>query len=569
MQWRTLSVADAFQEIQRTTVNDCQLRFLENDDGRQEFFLPVSKFDLTFELDTIPVAQVVPALGRNILTGTRTLFSSVKERDPVQLIISIDGTNRLLLDGFVSSQSGSDNNTPFNKKLSAVITIKHRAILLAGAPTVSFVYAADGTQNLLALEQRNFFKSIFGITRQEDKNNGVSITNSMLLDIVNHSSIDNVFWPGFLLKLVATNLMTEFSGRLTEEELDELMRDYDPANLTRIVPTPSAFLHSFFRKFEKDWTGKNTWEALVSTANYLFMHIVPFNNGFYFANPISLLREPDIVIRSSEFISIAPAKTDDLKEPVNGVILRLPIVKELEQMYVTYPDKLLEEGGGKPLPKDEYYHFRDIPDWMHPIIRYMYGPPCPVNQKEKKSAKPTPWDPGGVANAETVEDYYRSVGSEIAKVIYSELKQTKAAVQFIFPYREDLMPGTTVKIEQVGVEDMSFLGNTLHGMIAKTRISCDMTGEKSRLNTYIDMVSVRNADDNADDRLTFEDHPIYEGRWTAIDVFGEILDGLEIPDSQKPQERPQQAAVNGRRVERDNIRDFADPEDIDFFLNTV
>jgi len=506
--------------IQRTLVQDCSLWFPD-----KELKMPVAKFSVTFALDSIPRAEVVPALGRNIVTGTQALLKDVENNMRVDLLIKINDVESTLLSGYVQDISGNDNSTPFARKLSTRITIMHLAIRLAGAPPTSFGYSTKHPSVLASLSSQKGTGNIF-----TDK---VAITNaeliiSFLQHLNNEKGAAIADFPGEVLKFVVQDIMEKHNPLLTPEELDVLIRTWDPANLTQFNPVREHFVISVAKKFSQGWTSTNTFSALVSTANYLFMHVVPFNTGFYLGNPFSLLRTPCVNVKSSEYINMSTQTTFNLQEPVDGVILQSPTGQE--RHYITYPEKV---DANAALPKERYYHIRQYPDWVLPVYTYQYGfaDKIKVTADFRSRIKARGWEPGST-EAEDFADYLANAGTRVAQAMYATDRMQKAQMQLMFPYREDIMPGTMVTVENSGAEDMSFMGDNITGMVNKTVFMCDMFQQTGQLNMAATLSSLRNTEDNTNPDLTFETHPVYQQNWTGINLDGSLV--CPKPESATP-----------------------------------
>jgi hypothetical protein len=180
--------------------------------------------------------------------------------------------------------------------------------------------------------------------------------------------------------------------------------------------------------------------------------------------------------------------------------------------------------------KNAYYHYKTLPDWLYneSSFRYNNGEKI-ISEKNRATANAKEADAGAQ------KAHYSQVGDWAAKMAFANARTNKAGVTLVFPFRDDLMPGTTVKIENSDAEDLSFLGATLYGMVSSTSISCNMLGESGTLNTVIRVGAVRNESDNNSDNLTFTETPFYEGDWVGVDLYGNLLS--EAPKSDKPSPR--------------------------------
>jgi hypothetical protein len=526
-------------ELNRVIVNKCVLTLLESG---VEF--PVSRFDINFRLNTIPTMTVVPGLGRSLRKGTQQLLKQAKVRDQVQLKLTVDGTERVLFEGYISTISGSDTANVFTRKLSASIQVKHNVIALSGAPSTSYIYSGSSGDNLNTLQ---FNKArMDAITSELNSENLVSWSNenARLKEEIDRSPH---LFPGHAIRNMTLTLQKEFSA--AEELSEDLIKIYDPANLNDIPLTAENVTQNLVKTFLKGWVVSNAWESMVRTARHFFLNIIPFNTGVYIANPSSLVNQPSLTIASSEYISISQSQVDNLSEPIDGIIIRMPFTDVLNKFEIGFPP---EAAGGSSTPvANQYYHYRTFPAWLlgEEDTQYGLGKNVTETNRARVDAKEPPH--------EDPEEYYVTVGDLVAKTLYAEARTQKAAFSLTFPYREDLMPGTIVEVENSDAEDMSFIGDTLYGMINATTISCNMLGASGTLNTSIEVGGVRNEEDNNNDSFTFDKSPLYEDNWVGIDLFGNFLS--TPPDGTKP--KPNTTTTNSSVPGSTGLRDISISDD--------
>lgn len=529
--------------MQKTQVNDCYLLFPDKDNVR----MPIARFKSVFALDDIPYCEVVPALGRELTKGVRMSLRSVEEGDAVQVWLKLNGENNLIIAGYVSMISGSDNATVFDRKLSAVLEIKHNIVKLSGAPASSFAYTTAIFGDTTPMSMVGSMHPLFASTQSTQTN--LLAMGAFVTEIETRFGDAGIaLYPASVLMHIASELMTSYAttdpGQRAAIQADvaALIKTYDPANLT-FIPQASSLdlLFKFASKYVSLWQNSNNWQALVSTCKYLFLHTIPYNTGVYIGNPLSLLRTPTKQIRTREYTNIAQQVMASLSEPIDGVVLRSP-TPNLENEKVIFPEPV-QDARAKP----RYYHFREYPDWVRAYLSLKRGPFTSkgVSEAERAAAQlsknPDP------APRQTEQ----SIGHALARAIYADLKALKAGIQLTLPYRDDLMPGTIVSVVSTGAEDMGFIGDTLYGMISSTVITCDMTGDNGTLTTSINVVSVRNSADNQNDNLTLSEHPLYESPWVGIDIAGNLL---EDPGSvNQPPVAVDKANVNNRVVAKNAV----------------
>jgi hypothetical protein len=512
--------------VQRFRVQDAWLAY-------EDKVMPVSSFTVSYTLDEFPVAEVVPALGRGLFTGRRALLSELKEAEAVQLWIRIDDQPINLISGFVSHINASDNSTMESRRLSATIQIHHNAVKLAGSPSLSFAYSGKMANMLGILSQQVSMSGPFAKARKKD----ISLISAFWSSLQAETTGPQIaYYPALVLKKIIRDLMEQYSPLI---DVDSLVVPFTQANLNSIVPDPFTVVSEIVDSFKDNWLRSNVWTALRQVVDQYLLHIVPFNTGFYIANPLGILKTPVLQISSSEFIHIKATDTGLMTEPVNGVgITAVTRINDkgvpLTSRHIFYP--------GDPtavVPANAYYHFRSIPTWLQPLGTTPFG---------GATGAPNRKNPGAVQGAaapQNTSESYESAGLRFAKMIYSQLKMRKIAVGLIFPFRTNLMPGTNVAIQNSGAEDMSFLGITVHGMIARTDFICSMIeGGGGQLNTHVQVVNVRNEKDNAS--LGLPDHPIYKNTWPGIDINGTFISKPAtdpIPQTRNTKQRNQRAQV--------------------------
>ena len=261
---------------------------------------------------------------------------------------------------------------------------------------------------------------------------------------------------------------------------------------------------------------QNAWQALIATADDLGLQIVPFNTGFYIANPHSLSRTPARIIKAREYSKVQQGLLADLAEPKDGIVLMSPAGTGggLADTF-SFPNVVIEGDGNDNL-LNKYYHYATFPAWIQSSLHYLNGALTPGKEF---SPPPNPKFPD---EAKSLAAYYKKVGGNLARSMYAKLKQQQNSSTLVFPYRLDLMPGTNIQFDDSD-KGISFIGDTTHGMVQTTTIVCDNLAEEPTLMVSIDITALRNAADNADDALTFEGHPIFQDQWVGIDIEGRLL----------------------------------------------
>ena len=520
--------------MQTIKVEDCWLTL------QGGLILPVASFEVNYQLNSIPQASIVPALGREIMTGTKASLLDVQEGMTADLYLKLNGSVRKIISGYVMQVSGSDNATMFTRSLSARIVVIHKAVKLAGAPPVTYEWSS---KHHLSLATSALQKAT--LNPLDSTNLGVKVIDTAL-SLLNSTFGLNTMgasgnFIGSILKIITGKAMINFNALFGEAELDALIKTYNPANVSKLGIDTITLGEKICMIWIKTWREKNCWEALRYAANYCFLDLIPFNEGFYIGNPFALKNVQDITVTASEYVSIQESAAIRAVEPINGVIVQVPTKLQTANKqpsspfgnYIVYPPtrdakgKLVDvykQGGAQV---DRYYHYVNFPDWLLPVGANIFGAMRKVNGKDKRSAQVNKKQSGV-----DKEYYVNLVSTRVAQYLYGKLKADQASVKLVLPYRENLMPGTIVKVENT---DTGFLGNVLYGMVKTTSIKCDTLQKTPALEVLIELVSIRDEEDNkTSDKGGYgiAEHPIFEGSWAGIDLFGNFIS--QVPTSLKP-----------------------------------
>jgi hypothetical protein len=510
----------------RNLINDAWLAF-------EDKVMPVASFKVDYKLDTMPTASIVPALGRSLTGGRRVTMGEFKEGDRADLFLKINGETKLLFSGFVSHIAGADNSADFTgqRTLSGTVLLHHRAVKLAGSPPVSFAYSGEHKDMFTTLNNRLARIQLFGTDPLAELD---PISGFLALYISELGG--ELSSPPVAFKFIIEKLMSEFSPLM---DVDDVVQAYEPAAMLENRPNPdfvNLIMH-IANAFSNGWANSNTWETLKRACAQFFLHIVPYNNGFYIANPLALLQVPSKVIKTSEYVNIQQTTARNRIEPVDGVVVRIPSKIEPGLPGVISPVIYPPLEQASVMPTKKYYHFASVPPWLYPVLRDQFGARSskPVNKHNRSTV-----EEGKQPAIENVPEHFEVVGAAVAKMIYSLLKMNKTAVSLTMPYRDDLMPGTAVQIENTDAEDLSFIGDTLHGMIYSTSIECSTLQAPGSIRTIVQVVSVRNTEDNTN--LGLAEHPIYSHTWVGTDLCGNLL--AEPPEVDFPSTKEDTAVVN-------------------------
>ena len=546
----------------RTSVTNCWAAF--GDDG--DIVLPVAAFEAKYKLNEIPTMKITPALGRNLRGGGQSRLSDIERGMKVELFLSLEGStgngtkltgSRKIMSGWVQSEGVSDTAAVSGRWVSGEIGVIHRAGKLAGSPAVSFTFGASHAGTSLSLSNLRAW-SPSPLRFANNTNSALFPLNRMLEQLFSRKNVDvgGVFPSTFLRAMIIALVSgSEIAGGnraagekgpegvFSLEDISELVKDYNPANLTEFLPWLSdgyKVSEAMLTRYEAGWKNQNLWQAILAAANFMFLSIVPYNEGFYIANPFGWLTTPNLTLTSGEYTSLRQSTAMNVMEPVNGVVVTIPpiINKDTQgkdagaypvEWNYFYPP--LITSGGKPIYKSKgeatgatikqgmYYHRRSLPSWLYPAASRPFGW---LNHDPKRKSQVRRDKP----DVDLVE-WADQVGTRAARWVYAQLLSEQAAASFIVPYREDIMPGTILKIEtdNSASADTSIVGDTLYGMVSNIKIYCSTLEESPVLQMEVQVTHLRGAGDNQEppNGVALAETPLYQNAWVGMDLFGELL----------------------------------------------
>ena len=180
-------------------------------DGGESTDYPIGGFNILFALDTIPTAQVTLSMGRSVRTRDVLSVQGISERDAADILFTIQGTERLLLSGYVSGITTDNSTTGNNTQFTTSVTIKHRAVKLAGAPSTSFIYTGKSNQSLDTLHSLKLRASIFEPDPQAPSNGTLYSITAFIQKLNAAVGPDAAYFPSLVLKTVLAGLYKEFN----------------------------------------------------------------------------------------------------------------------------------------------------------------------------------------------------------------------------------------------------------------------------------------------------------------------------------------------------------------------
>jgi hypothetical protein len=509
--------------MKRFRIQDCILRLTEKNKS-----VPVAGFNLYFRLDELPFATVTPAFGSPLFgAGDWASLSDLQEKEAVDLILKVNDVQTLLLSGYISQIVTNFKSTLVAERQSLSIKVSHRAVKLAGYPSTSFIFSGFTNQSLNTLAEYKASTNPFIATAALE--GGTSTWGPEAVhDWLIKQGQGLGYFPGHAMKIITKELFKTFNDKqVSQKDLEKMIRTYNPANLTHVLSNPAAYIRYLAEHYAGVWRNGNSWQALKSTARKLNLNIIPFNTGFYIANPYTLNHNHFKTIKAREYVQIGPTTIGvDTGEHIDGIILEAPIsLGDGLGEFFSFPDF---SEGAEPTTNNKYYHREKFPVWLQPEMAKLNGA---LTENTAFSPPTTLEFPNGDP---TLVEYYKSVGGNLARSMYGQIRQSQAAVsKLYFPYRLDLMPGTNIQFDNSDT-GLSFIGDTTYGMVLATTLSCDTFSASPMLRTIVDVTALRNAKDNADEKLTIKGHPLFQEQWVGINLLGDFL--TKPPDVKGPGE---------------------------------
>jgi len=471
---------------------------------------PITTCDLTFALNQLPVVQVRPAVGRDFHNPDdfRDLSTTLSGK-PAEIILDDGKGERRVFAGYVDTVQGTDSGDMFSRRREALMTLRHRASILSGAPAASMTFIRTGNleDDFMEATQK---ASLFGVKQTDDA------AVSPVAGFLNSLEEGDLFIPGSVLQKATGQLMVEYLNVIGETSLEEILRPFPGASLRGTDVSKYEVAGKCAAYFAASGFTGNIWQSLVRAATEFYLMLVPYSDGVWIANPSAYLREPDVTLTANDVISIRAQQTSNIF-PVHGVYM------QVSRTISDAADPIVA-GGMTYWPRDEkglamkgrMYHQKQFPDWMTGLVTDINNPVKPPAEAagERSTLKP------GRVLPDIRDLIFGAVKTEFAAA------NLAAQLTVATNYREDLHPGTRVAIDVSNIEGVSFLGNILHGLIVSTRHSISNAQGSAAYTTTLEIAGVRSDTDNNRDEYTWVDEPLYDEVWTGC-----LLDGTLLQES--------------------------------------
>jgi hypothetical protein len=467
----------------------------------------VTDFRVTWTINAIPVADVTLALG--VLVGQKTVTKFLTSRDRLTgryyLEASVNGEELELFGGYISGVTQVKNNNAMSGQMRIRVTLVGLAAALQGMAIQGYKYFSTKDD-------------LVGFTSGAAGNPVVSTPEELYGRILGETSLEQaVSIPEVLVESsVFLQNVTE-SGATGEQSWSEhLIREIiipDDVSLRAIVVQndmgPKLIFEQIYNLYWKSYQNTNAWQALVATANFFFLAVVPRDTGHLITPAFFWKKEPEWVLGPSEVLSVQRNdNTSVYYDGIDGVAVALPVptssTPALNQGYVTYPtsDKMTVASGRVRV-------VNTLPPWLcGAILVSSTGEIVGEGEKSDEGAdqalkKPeaTPSDTDG-----------KDLGDIYAKLAFASASGASTTMQL--EVRWDIildfinMVGYLIKVEKLG-KDNTEGPQEFYGALTSVTFSgrCSAT-ESANLSLVLGLSHVRSKEIN--DEYALAENPIYQ-----------------------------------------------------------
>lgn len=535
--------------MQLTRVTDCVL-ILEADDAADldEMSVEVSSFSITFAMNKLPQATITPAFGRNIMTGAITDLQFALEGRNARLVATIAGVTHMFLEGVIGQVSGARSAaTTGADSMSAQIVLNHKLLTLAGSPAGSYVYTSELGDPVDSYYTRSI-NGLFGIKDEALKESWERIGNELYRD-----PPGSIFlFPGHVLRDMAVRVIDKNMPELmTPEELRNRVQVYDPANFTQYSLNADLIGRMQSLLFQDKVLSGNLWEALLTCSQEFFLNIIPYASGVALANPVASLDQEQLVVNANELVAVQASRSNARPEVLRGVIAQLStgareggdgVASEVNWLFA-YPPldartndgsvafNILEASSIKA--RGGYYQWWRAPKWLNGDAGLNTSPKAfaPIQPNARVSS--------ATQSADSRREYLASLGPVLAKMIYAQLMRDNVQVpELVFPFRTDLMPGTTIKLVNGTsvISGLGFSGRDWYGMITSVRFDLSNEGDPM-LQTVVSLSYARPTQTlPGTQQIGYTSGSLFEAAWNGLRLDGTAL--TEAPDASEFPGRP-------------------------------
>ncbi|HUW11128.1 MAG TPA: hypothetical protein VM537_15470, partial [Anaerolineae bacterium] len=413
--------------ISRVKVKDCQLWFPD-----REVAMSVSRVQLDYGLDTIPRALVVPATGRSIATGEVEFnLADLSEQEKAEIYLVFEdgsekGSQQLLMAGYVQRLGADDNAGFMNSQQTASLVITHNLVALASHPAAGVIYTGEGGNPLITLAA---MRATAMMLNSGDTDNPGLFTLAAEYKTASKAISENLpNTPAHLILHIMESLISNFSGTESNAyQVLKFMKAFEGVDLTGLGVEPFTIFSNVLSRFASAWKQGNAWEGLLRASQEMWLHVVPFNNGAYLANPLAIMKAPQKSIAAHEYQMLSRNVTRDLRQPIDGIYLTMsgtngPV--DATRFSSIYPplnpgEQQVVTEGVQTFP-NRYYIQKNLGEksWLIPYLEAEFGGLSPKDPRgETKVKRSTPSFVQAGKEKDFV-NFMQTIGNRVAQYMY-------------------------------------------------------------------------------------------------------------------------------------------------------
>jgi len=481
--------------VRHIRVQDSTLEYVTTDGTTGS--IPVSAFNVQYEMDSLPTAAVVPALGW-------TPFSSKPNgnvppdltRAICQLQLKVNDTWYKMLEGRVLLMNPEEDAGADGSRLGMTLHMVHAAGGLGGTPNAVRKHKPFGQYLTDVTDLINSASAPFG-----DRNSPTMSTDDYI-----QTNFTYVYRIPVLLHAVLKALVTN----ARPDQLDSFRYVFPDEDVSLPVALRNmAVIHTFAMSMLSEWSTSTAWDALVRTCREYMLHVVPFNDGLVITNPSPAIKGYSVALQPDDITRIAITRDTGAFERIDGVSISTRGTDVIDAPYIVWPPE------NRNVNREIFMHMANLPPWMASFANSLMGTVPSRSGREQGGGSIEGTSGGSHLVPESIVDAY-------AQALYSELMLHRGGFTFNPIFRTDLMPGTRIRMTLDTATSRLFAGRRVHGMIARTEYTCGSSGTGSPiLSQKCTVAGARTDDEN--DRIGLESNLLHNSIWRGITLAGDML----------------------------------------------
>lgn len=491
---------------------------------------PVVSFSVSFRLNEVPEARITVAVGRrfkdNKRVGSREVHIGSGDT-AAELKLNVHGHQYTVLQGYAIQLTSGFTRT-FGSGTTVGFLVKGLAFALETAPTASFLSLSPvrnsftTMKNLLAQDRA----SLQGSQGAMNSNFPAAISSAMD-DLDSRAATGDVAALYVDLLESLANRYNLGAQRGVLKPSDGIM---DPFLYTHIRSTfTSHVLGGFFNNF----LGVNALQALQQSTPQVFLYAVPHAKGAYLGHVSALNPKPDVILSGDEYIGIGEAQSIHTYGGFAGIAITNTMqsgqADDHNGKIFSYPEAVSGSGGDDP-PLQGGWHFRAFPEAFNQGYEVELQNGVASGKAPKIGAKLGQGTFGLKASKEKLyqnASLMKTTGYQLAKCMYADEKLSHGAFTFTCPFRDDVMPGSVVKLQRPRGDDLDSikLFGDIYGLIASTTINFNASPGAADLSVSCEVRNARGDADNGDSKFTSSTPGIYKSYFRGTTLEGRLKSG--------------------------------------------